>query len=74
MKAIIVPLALTIVALAGALAEGLWPGIPAALIQLNGILLILSVIAIGFLAVRPTLRRRFSDAAGPTSAPRSAGS
>lgn len=52
--------------LAGAVLEGLWAGAPAALVQFNGFLLLLSAIGIGAVAI--------IGGSTPTSAPHSEGS
>lgn len=52
--------------LCGAILEGLWPAAPTALVQFNGILLLLSAIGIGLIAI--------IGGSAPTSAPHSEGS
>lgn len=44
-------------ALAGAMAEGLWTGIPAFLVQINGLFLLLSALFLATLGARSLLAR-----------------
>lgn len=44
-------------ALAGAMVEGLWRGIPAFLVQVNGLLLLLSALFLATLGARSLLAR-----------------
>ncbi len=57
---------LFIFSLAGAILEGVWTGAPAALVQFNGLLLLLSAIGIGLMAIIGGSR--------PTNVPHSEGS
>jgi hypothetical protein len=62
----IILLVLFILSLAGATLEGIWAGAPPVLVQFNGLLLLLSALAIGALAI--------IGGSKPTSAPHSKGS
>jgi len=57
---------LFICSLAGAILEGVWAGAPAALVQFNGLLLLLSAIGIGLMVI--------IGGSTPTSVPHSEGS
>jgi len=57
---------LFLISLCGAAAEGLWTGAPTALVQFNGLILLLSALAIGTLAL--------IGGSAPTSVQRSKGS
>lgn len=66
MTAKLIVILLFIFSLAGAILEGLWLGAPAALIQFNGMLLLLSALGVGVLSIIGGSR--------PTNVPHSEGS
>jgi hypothetical protein len=72
--------ALLSLALAGAVLEGLWSTMPASLVQCNGLVLILSALAVLSALARTTLKPqakalnhpgKLTDATAPTNAQRS---
>lgn len=66
MTAKLILILIFVFSLAGAILEGLWAGAPAALVQFNGFLLLLSAIGVGTVAI--------IGGSAPTSAPHSEGS